>query len=89
MLNILGEQISPFEKWKQSGTVSGNERTLRSATPNPVYRLGTVFYANGALDVEVELVSKNELVYFERSNLTKPNADRPIQVRKTDNIIKI
>ena len=89
MLNILGEKISPFEKWKQSGTVSGNEITLSSATPNPVYRLGTVFYANGALDVEVELVNKNELVYFERSNLTKPNADRPIYVRKTDNIIKI
>jgi len=89
MLNILGEKISPFEKWKQSGTVSGNEVTLSSATPNPVYRLGTVFYANGALDVEVELVHKNELVYFERSNLTKPNADRPIYVRKTDNIIKV
>jgi len=89
MLNILGEKISPFEKWKQSGVVSGNEVTLSSATPNPVYRLGTVFYANGALDVEVELVKKNELVYFERSNLTKPNADRPIYVRKTDNIIKI
>ena len=89
MLNILGEKISPFEKWKQSGSVSGNEITLSSATPNPVYRLGTVFYANGTLDVEVELVNKNELVYFERSNLTKPNADRPIYVRKTDNIIKI
>ena len=89
MLNILGEKISPFEKWKQSGTVSGNEVTLSSATPNPVYRLGTVFYANGALDVEVELVNKNELVYFERSCLTKPNADRPIYVRKTDNIIKV
>jgi len=89
MLNILGEKISPFEKWKQSGTVSGNEITLSSATPNPVYRLGTVFYANGALDVKVELVNKNELVYIESSNLTKPNADRPIYVRKTDNIIKI
>jgi hypothetical protein len=89
MLNILGEKISPFEKWKQSGTVSDNEVTLSSATPNPVYRLGTVFYANGALDVEVELVNKNELVYFERSCLTKPNADRPIYVRKTDNIIKV
>ena len=33
MLNILGEKISPFEKWKQSGTVSGNEITLSSATP--------------------------------------------------------
>ena len=89
MLNILGEKISPFEKWKQSGSVSGNEITLSSATPNPVYRLGTVFYASGTLDVEVELVNKNELVYLERSNLTKPNADRPIYVRKTDNIIKI
>jgi len=89
MLNILGEKISPFEKWKQSGAVSGNEITLSSATPSPVYRLGTVFYANGALDVEVELVNKKELVYIERSNLTKPNEDRPIYVRKTDNIIKI
>ena len=89
MLNILGEKISPFEKWKQAGSVSGNEITLSAATPSPVYRLGTVFYANGTLDVEVELVNKNELVYLERSNLTKPNADRPIYVRKTDNIIKI
>jgi hypothetical protein len=90
MLNILGEKISPFEKWKQSGTVSGNEITLSIANPNPVYRLGAVFYAgNGSYDVEVELTNKNKLVYIERSNLTKPTADRPIYVRKTDNIVKI
>ena len=61
MVNILDEKISPFEKWKQSGTVSGNEITLSAATPNPVYRLGTVFYPpDGLTDVEVELVNKKE-----------------------------
>ena len=90
MLNILDEKISPFEKWKQSGTVSGNEITLSTATPNPIYRLGTVFYPpDGLTDVEVELVNKKELVYIEKSPLASPTKDRPIYVRKTDNIIKL
>tara|TARA_B100000287_G_scaffold398480_1_gene415918 strand:- start:860 stop:1597 length:738 start_codon:yes stop_codon:yes gene_type:complete len=87
MSHILQEKIAPFEVWKASpASTSGNEATLPTAT----YRLGTVFYAvGGAYDVEVEEITKKELVQIERSPLATPDAERPVYVRKTNAIIKL
>jgi len=67
--------------------VSGNELTLPTSTA--VHKLGTVFYASGAFDVEVERVEKNELHYMERTALAAPTDARPVYVRKTNSIIKL
>ena len=87
MSHILQEKISPFEVWRATpASTSGNEVTL----PTLTYRLGAVFYAvGGAYDVEVEEITKKELVYIERSPLATPVAERPVYVRKSNTIIKI
>jgi len=87
MLDILAEKIAPFEKWKiaVSAVASTNEATL----PSDTYRLGTVFYAVGAYDVEVERVEKNDLHYMERTALAAPVDTRPVYVRKSNTVIKL
>jgi hypothetical protein len=87
MSHILQEKISPFEVWRAApASTSGNEATL----PTLTYRLGTVFYAvGGVYDVEVEEITKKELVYIERSPLATPVDERPVYVRKSNTIIKI
>ena len=90
MLDILGEKIAPFEKYKVAmSAVSGNEGTLPTSTT--VYRLGTVFFnkSGTAYDVEVERVEKNNLHQMERTALSKPTEDRPVYVRKTNSVIKL
>ena len=87
-IDILHEKIAPFEKFKVAmSAVSGNELTLPTSTA--VHKLGTVFYAAGAFDVEVERVEKNELHYMERTALAAPTDARPVYVRKTNSIIKL
>ena len=86
--DILYEKISPFEKYKVAmSAASGNELTLPTSTA--VHKLGTVFYAAGAYDVEVERVNKNDLHYMERTALAAPTNERPVYVRKTDSVIKL
>jgi len=86
MINILEEKISVFEKFKVSmSAVSGNQTTL----PTDVYRLGTVFYAAGSFDVEVEKVGKKELEYMLRTSLAAPVASRPVYVRKSNTLLKV
>ena len=86
MINILEEKISVFEKFKVSmSAVSGNQTTL----PTDVYRLGTVFYAAGSFDVEVEKVGKKELEYMLRTSLAAPVASRPVYVRKSNTLLKL
>ena len=88
MLDILHEKIAPFEQWKVAmAAVSGNELTLPTSTA--VHKLGTVFYAAGVYDVEVERVEKNDLHYMERTALAAPTDDRPVYVRKTESIVKL
>lgn len=88
MLDILHEKIAPFEQWKVAmAAVSGNELTLPTSTA--VHKLGTVFYAAGVYDVEVERVDKNDLHYMERTALAAPTDDRPVYVRKTESIVKL
>lgn len=87
-LDMLHAKISPFEKYKVAmSAVSGNELTLPTTTA--VHKLGTVFYAAGAYDVEVERVDKNDLHYMERTALAAPTDDRPVYVRKTGSIVKL
>jgi len=87
-LDTLHEKIAPFEQWKVAmAAVSGNELTLPTSTT--VHKLGTVFYAAGTYDVEVERVEKNELHYMERTALAAPTNERPVYVRKTDAIVKL
>tara|TARA_R110000803_G_scaffold68947_1_gene131066 strand:+ start:472 stop:1197 length:726 start_codon:yes stop_codon:yes gene_type:complete len=86
MINILEEKISVFEKFKVSmSAVSGNQTTL----PTDVYRLGTVFYAAGSFDVEIEKVGKKELEYMLRTSLAAPVASRPVYVRKSNTLLKV
>jgi len=86
MLNILEEKITSFEKFKTAmSAMSGNQATL----PTDVYRLGTVFYAAGSFDVEVEKVKKKELEYMLRTALATPTDARPAFVRKNDTQLKI
>jgi len=86
MLTLLEEKISVFEKFKVSmSAVSGNQTTL----PTDVYRLGTVFYAAGSFDVEVEKVGKKELEYMLRTSLAAPVASRPVYVRKSNTLLKV
>jgi len=87
-IDVLHEKIAPFEKWKVAmSAVSGNEGTLPTSTT--VHKLGTVFYAAGLYDVEVERVEKNDLHYMERTALAAPTDARPVYVRKTNSIIKL
>ena len=87
-IDILHEKIAPFEQWKVAmSAVSGNEATLPTSTA--VHKLGTVFYAAAAYDVEVERVEKNDLHYMERTALAAPTDDRPVYVRKTEAIVKL
>ena len=87
-VDILSEKIAPFEKWKVAmSAVSGNEGTLPTSTA--VHKLGTVFYAAGAYDVEVERVEKNDLHYMERTALAAPTDARPVYVRKSNSVIKL
>jgi len=87
-IDVLAEKISPFEKWKVAmSAMSGNEGTLPTSTT--VHKLGTVFYAAGSYDVEVERVEKNDLHYMERTALATPTDARPVYVRKTNSIIKL
>ena len=86
MLTLLEEKISVFEKFKVSmSDVSGNQTIL----PTDVYRLGTVFYAAGSFDVEVEKVGKKELEYMLRTSLAAPVASRPVYVRKSNTLLKV
>ena len=87
-IDILNEKIAPFEKFKVAmSAVSGNEATLPTITA--VHKLGTVFYAAGAFDVEVERVNKNDLHYMERTALAAPTDARPVYVRKSNSVIKL
>ena len=85
MLDILGEKIAPFEKYKVAMSMSGNTGTLAT----DLYRLGTIFYAvGGTTDVEVERVEKNDFAYIENSPLAAPTEKRPVYTRTSDTTIK-
>tara|TARA_R100000231_G_scaffold70471_1_gene55854 strand:+ start:323 stop:1036 length:714 start_codon:yes stop_codon:yes gene_type:complete len=85
-LDMLEEKLAPFEKFKQTIAMAGNEGTL----PSDLYRLGTVYFAGGggAYDIEVEQINKKEFTYIERSPLAEPTVDYPVYFIKGVDKIK-
>ena len=82
IVDNLNEKISFFEVINATVT-SGTTLTPNAGTE--VYRVGTVMH----VDVEIEEVQRNELLYINKSPLTKPTDARPIYVRENENTIKI
>ena len=86
IVDNLNEKISFFEVLNATVT-SGT--TLTANTGAEIYRVGTVMHASSSGDVEVEEVQRNQLLYINKSPLTKPTDARPIYVRENENTIKI
>ena len=82
IVDNLNEKISFFEVINATVT-SGTTLTPNAGTE--VYRVGTVMH----VDVEIEEVQRNELLYINKSPLTKPTDARPIYVRENENTIRI
>ena len=82
IVDNLNEKISFFEVINATVT-SGT--TLTANTGTEIYRVGTVMH----VDVEIEEVQRNELLYINKSPLTKPTDARPIYVRENENTIRI
>jgi len=78
IVHNLNEKIAIFEKTASFG---GNGVINAS----DFYRLGTVYYNN----IEIEEVQQNEVLYINKSPLTKPTSTRPIYVRTSGNTVKI
>ena len=80
MVDILEEKISYFEKYNTDmSTVSGSTMTL----PTDVYRLGTVFYNDGAKSIEVEKVNARQVEMMQQVTLYKSTQTRPTYVRRS------
>ena len=71
----LSEKIAVFET---TGSIAAG------ALPGNVYRLGTVAFGG----TEVEEVQYNEILYINKSPLTKPTTTRPVYVRTGENSIQ-
>ena len=83
IVDNLNEKISFFEVINATVTNSGT--TLTASTGTEIYRVGTVMH----VDVEIEEVQRNQLLYINKSPLTKPTDARPIYVRENENTIRI
>ena len=82
IVDNLNEKISFFEVINAT-VASGTTLTPNAGTE--IYRVGTVMH----VDVEIEEVQRNQLLYINKSPLTKPTDARPIYVRENENTIKI
>ena len=82
IVDNLNEKISFFEVI--NATVTGGT-TLTPSAGTEVYRVGTVMH----VDVEIEEVQRNQLLYINKSPLTKPTQTRPIYVRENENTVRI
>ena len=82
IVDNLNEKISFFEVLNATVT-SGTTLTPNAGTE--IYRVGTVMH----VDVEIEEVQRNQLLYINKSPLTKPTDARPIYVRENENTIRI
>lgn len=69
----IKEKINLF-KTNTTLTKTGNTWSL----PTNLYRLGTVYYDNS---IEVEQVDENELLFLQKSPLTKPSTSLPVYTR--------
>jgi len=82
IVDNLNEKISFFEVLNATVT-SGTTLTPNAGTE--IYRVGTVMH----VDVEIEEVQRNQLLYINKSPLTKPTDARPIYVRENENTVRI
>tara|TARA_Y100000401_G_C8296225_1_gene211471 strand:- start:375 stop:1097 length:723 start_codon:yes stop_codon:yes gene_type:complete len=90
ILDNLNEKISPFKI--SGGSLTSSATTLPVPANNrTLYRLGTVIYTDTATseEIEIEEVSKNEILYINSSPLTKPNSTRPVYTRESETTIKV
>jgi len=58
-------------------------KILVTVTANDFYRLGTVIYKD---DIEVQRIQRNDLLYVNRSPLTKPTTTYPLYVYEEDKL---
>jgi len=70
IIDNLREKIALFEK---TGSITG----MNISAPGGLYRLGTVVWKG----TEIEEVQQNEILYINKTPLTKPTKDRPVYVR--------
>jgi len=92
MIPLLEEKLSTFKKRHQPITIINAFGT--GTLPTDVYRLGTVLRYNltGVEDSnasEAERITEEDLIYLNRSPLTKPNKVRPVFIRKDNTSIKL
>lgn len=92
MIPLLEEKISTFKKRHQPITIINAFGT--GNLPSDVYRLGTVLRYNltGVEDSnasEAERITEEDLIYLNRSPLTKPNKIRPVFIRRDNLSIKL
>mgnify|MGYP003134901961 CR=1 FL=1 len=86
IVDNLNEKISFFE------VINATVTSGTTLSPNPgtqIYRVGTIMYASAIGDVEVEEVQRNQLLYINKSPLTKPTETRPIYVRESETAVRI
>ena len=86
IVDNLNEKISFFEVI--NATVTGGT-TLTPNAGTEIYRVGTVMHASSSGNVEVEEVQRNQLLYINKSPLTRATETRPIYVRENENTIGI
>ncbi len=86
IVDNLNEKISFFEVI--NATVTGGT-TLTPNAGTEVYRVGTVMCVLPSGTVEIEEVQRNQLLYINKSPLTKATETRPIYVRENENTIGI
>ena len=79
IIHNINEKIAIFEK--TSVIASGN------IIATDLYRLGTVMHDSS--EIEVEEVQQNEILYINKSPLTKPSVDRPVYVRTGELTVSI
>lgn len=78
IVNNIKEKINLF-KTNTTLSKTGNTWSL----PSNLYRLGTVYYDNS---IEVEHVNENELLFLQKSPLTKPATSLPVYTRSGNTI---
>jgi len=84
IVKTLNEKISVFKKDAALG-LSGSHFTY----PADMYKLGTLYYAATNLlsdGVEIQEINYDELLDYYNSPLTKPNASRPLYIRRQEGL---
>lgn len=80
--NIQGK-LSNFRKYSSA---TFNQTSLKFELPQNLYRLGTVNYKH---ETEVQRIQRNDLLYVNKSPLTKPTEKYPVYVYEGDDTIEI